>query len=177
MKPFPMIDEKSLTLVAAVFPDGQTATSAAQRLQSSPPPLAKWQVSVVEPRDRFVARKLEPEISGIWHTALRTHGVLGVGGFLLGLVLGWIAVDNNWWGAASTPVLSVIVIASFIMIAGLLCAGFVTLRPDHTLVIDKVRQASKSGKWAVVAHPTNAEETERTTETLERAGGELVRSL
>jgi len=56
-------------------------------------------------------------------------------------------------------------------------AGLLTLRPDRSRVTLSIRRRSRAGKWAVVAHPTSPEQSERAVARLRKAGGAVIRSL
>ena len=63
------------------------------------------------------------------------------------------------------------------MICGLILGGLVTLRPDHELLINRVKEGLRMGRWVVVVHPTNPDQTTRALTMLHHAGGEVIQTL
>jgi len=73
--------------------------------------------------------------------------------------------------------LATLFFATLGLFAGLMLAGLLTLRPDRSRVTLSIRRRSRAGKWAVVAHPTSPEQSERAVARLRKAGGAVIRSL
>lgn len=174
--------ERSLTKVAAIFDSRVLAETTALRLRQASG-MTDAQVKLVGPEDEMgvveapLSRKLEPESSGIWHTMIRAHVVTGVMGvaagglFYLGLrMLGNVAIVSN-------PIISLVVTLFFGGIFGLLFGGLLTLRPDHYRVMASVRKAIKRGRWAVVSHPVNHDQTEQVMSLLNKQHVNTVRSF
>jgi len=84
MSKLSLFGERSLTLVAATFPNRAAAVDAATTLQAE---LPQTGVDLIHPHDVNLARKLEPESQGIWRTASRSHLMLGLAGLVLGAVV------------------------------------------------------------------------------------------
>ncbi|MDQ8020246.1 MAG: hypothetical protein REI94_00295 [Moraxellaceae bacterium] len=171
-----LFGERSLTLVAATFENRDTARMAATLVHQRCP-LAGWQVAVAGPGEPALSRKLEPEEGGIARTLLRTHALLGLVGMLAGLAAGMWLVAVDWPGSLSAPLVSTVVIAAFGMLAGLMLGGLLSLRPDHTFVIDRVSNATRRGRWAVVVHPEGAAQTRAAMRALRVAGSAPIRSF
>ncbi|MEC5399178.1 hypothetical protein [Uliginosibacterium sp. H1] len=171
-----LFGERSLTLVAATFDNRDSARMAATLVRQRCP-LATWQVAITGPGEPALSRKLEPEEAGIARTLLRTHALLGLVGMLVGLAAGMWLVASGWPGSLSAPLISTLVIAAFGMLAGLMLGGLLSLRPDHTFVIDRVTHANRSGRWAVVIHPEDTEQTRASMRTLRIAGATPIRSF
>jgi hypothetical protein len=169
-----LFGERSLTLVAATFADRAKATEAATELRAK---LPQVEVDLVRPRDADFARKLEPESKGIWRTAIRSHLMLGPAGLVLGAVMAATLVALGWPAAASSPMLTMLFLATLGLFAGLMLAGFFTLRPDRTRVTLSIRRRNRAGQWAVVAHPTSPAQSEHAVDSLRKAGGTVIRSL
>ena len=167
----PLFAEKSLTLVAALFGDGAEAALAAERLRD-----AQTDVHLVQPDDKDWMRKMEPESRGIRRSAVRSHVTLMVGGFLLGVLLSFLLIAN-WAAAASSPLLTGIAVTLVATLSGGILAGLLTLRPDRSVVAVQVKEGLKKGRWAVLAHPRDADAASQATEALRSAGGEVLRSL
>lgn len=177
-----LFGERSLTKVAALFVDRASAeTAASQLLQGAG--FSAPQVRLLGPetgslRDRdLLARQVEPEPDGIWRTILRAHLTLGLLGGLAGTLL-----FAGWWlsGAAairSTPFMAWVSMAGFGATFGLLIGGLLSMRPDHGRVISRVRRALRHGRWAVVVHPTDPEQTRLALARLRPISLNVIRSF
>ena len=177
-----LFGERSLTKVAAIFDSRSKAETTVLRLRQAAG-MSDAQVKLVGPEDNFgvvdapLSRKLEPESSGIWHTLLRTHVVTGTVGLVLGALLyTWLRFDGND-AIASYPIVSLVVLVNFGGIFGLLFGGLLSLRPDHYRVMAAVRKAIKRGRWAVISHPVNHEQTREVIDELHRQHVNVVRSF
>lgn len=174
--------ERSLTKVAAVFDNRNSAEYAAEHLKDAGV-INPSQVNLVGPGDTAgpanapISRKLEPEQSGIWHTLIRAHVFTGTVGAIAGVLLyiGLTVSGNDT--ILSTPFMSLFVMVFFGTIFGLLFGGLLTLRPDHYRVIALVRRAVASGRWAVVAHPATHRQIEFVMNELHHRSRHVVRSL
>jgi hypothetical protein len=169
-----LFGERSLTLVAATFSDQATAAEAATELRADMPQV---EVDLVRPREADLARKMEPESAGIWRTAVRSHLALGPAGLVLGVVAAALLVALGWPAAASSPVFTMLFLATLGLFAGLMLAGLLTLRPDRSRVTQSIRSRSRSGQWAVVAHPKSPAQSELVVDRLEKSGGTVIQSL
>lgn len=174
MSTIQMTGERSNTLVAAVFDSAGRAKRIADDLRKR---LEPWQVSVVEPRDPNLSRKVEPEQRGIFQTLKGAHTILGVGGVALGLVAGFALYFSGAPAFVSTPVMTVGACALFGAFAGLLLGGLFGMRPDHDVVTAKVADAAEGDQWTVVTHPTSEAQADSIRSALKDAGGEVTRSL
>lgn len=174
--------ERSLTKVAAIFQNRSSAETTLLRLRQVAS-LNESQLTLVGPSDLTgvvdapLSRKLEPEQSGIWHTVLRAHAVTGVIGVLAGGVLYFSLRLAGNDAVLSNPVLNLMVMLLFGGIFGLLAGGLLSLRPDHYRVMSAVRKAIKRGRWAVVSHPVNHDQTALIVNELHRRGVPVVRSF
>ena len=77
----------------------------------------------------------------------------------------------------ASPYASAAVIVSFATILGLMAGGLITARPDHQIVILKVRQAAESGKWSLVLHPRTPEQCDVLMQQLSDTEAEVVRTV
>lgn len=174
--------ERSLTKVAGLFNTRSEAENAARHLLQDSD-LDDSQVRVLSPDDGSVAhntllaRKMEPEQSGIWHTIIRAHVTTGILGALAGIALYLALMSTGHPIMRSTPGMSLVAMAGFGATFGLLVGGLLAMRPDHGRVINLVRKALKNGRWAVVAHPVNAGQTHRAVDLLKQGSLRVVRSL
>lgn len=177
-----MFGERSLTKVAEVFNDRSDAQAVAARLQLLPG-IAPGQVCLLGPEDaredhaEHSGRALEPEQRGIFRTMIRTHVVTVFAGGVLSLLLyAWLLRTEHPL-FTSSPLLAFIAVVGFCTTFGLLAGGLVTLRPDHVGLIAGVREALEQGRWAVVVHPTDAEQTRQARELLQDIGARVARTL
>ena len=169
-----LFGERSLTLVAATFPDRIAADAAASALRAELP-LAV--IDLVRPRDAAFARKMEPDSQGIWRTAIRSHLILGLVGLALGLTVAAALVVAGWPAAAASPLFATVFLSTLGAFAGLMLAGLLTLRPDRGRVTMAIRRRNRAGQWTVVAHPTSPAQSERAALSLQKSGGKVMRSL
>lgn len=172
---FSLFGERSLTLVAAAFNDRQRAETAASILKEDP--ALYGQVSIVQPGESHVGRKLEPENRGIWRTLVRSHVVLGAGGLLVGLAVAAALIAWPWAAAAGSPGFTALFCGVMGAFVGGMLGGLVTLRPDHGVVIRQVRDRLAHGQCAVVVHPLSEGRAKEAFDILQGAGGSPVRSL
>lgn len=177
----PLFSERSVTKLAAVLPDEEQARAAAASVAQSVG-LGPSQVRVLGPtlarasRRELLSRQMEPEDNAIFRTLIRAHVILG----LIGALAGWLLYAWFAGSAAleSTPVLGWWVFVSFGAIAGLLLGGFVSLRPDHGVVLRSIRSELAQGRWVVLVHPTEAEQVDRVEDALGRAAhGPVLRTV
>lgn len=170
-----LFGERSLTLVAATFNDRRRALRAFQALRMVSP--RQLGVALIAPCDERLARKMEPESDGIWHTLLRTHGWLGLAGAFGGLMLALLVLVAGWPAALASPLATLMIGAVYGGFVGLLVAGLLTLRPDRTRLTAQVRAAGEQGCWAVVSHPRSAHQADVAQDMLTLSGGRVLRSL
>lgn len=170
-----LFGERSLTLVAAAFNDRQRAETAASILKEDPD--LYGQVAIVQPGDKHVGRKLEPENRGIWRTLVRSHVILGIGGLCVGLAVAAFLVALPWPAAADSPWFTALFAGVMGAFIGGMLGGLVTLRPDHGIVIRQVRDRLAHGQCAVIVHPLSESRAKDAFDILQGAGGAPVRSL
>lgn len=172
----PIFGEESLSKVAAIFPDRQSALDAAAGVRRQLG-LAGDRVQLVEPGDRKLDRKLEPEEKGVMFTAIKSHITLGLAGLLAGLLLFWILYSMDIRAIQAQPVVAALVICGFALAFGLFAGGLVTLRPDRDLFNMRVIGAIGEDRYAVVVHADRHADVARAVELLESASGEVLRTL
>lgn len=177
-----MFGEASLTKVAGLFPDkGQADAAAADVLKT--PGMAPGQVRVLGPKDATMSRRdifgrnLEPEQDGIFRTLLITHGITGVIGAIVGVLLFIGLYRSGQPMIASSPMLAFIAIVGFSITFGLILGGLIAIRPDHVWLITAVRSGLKQGKWAVIVHPVDGGQTADARELLLKSGAEILKTL
>lgn len=114
------------------------------------------QVVSIAPHEQNYARKLEPEPQGIERTAIRSHVLFGGLGLLIGLVI-WVALyASEVEFIVASPIISLLPFVLLFPVAGMMLGGFVTLRPDHLIVIEGVKQAQSKGQWSLIVHSRNS---------------------
>lgn len=174
--------ERAVTKIAGIFRDEDDARSAVSRLKSKMK-INPYQIKLMSPNDEHepdspsFSRRLEPESRGIAGTVMRTHLTTGALGAFAGLVLYLALVVTSNAAVVSSPGISLFVALMVGTLGGLILGGLFSLRPDHALVIESVRQAMKSGNWAVVVHPTSRRQLHEASRTLQKHHADVVRSL
>lgn len=177
-----LFGERSLTKIAAIFESRVKAETIALRLRQAAG-MSEAQVKLVGPEDATgvvdapLSRKLEPESAGIWRTILRAHLVASLVGMVLGGLLYLSLRLGGNESILSHPLLALMVLLFFGGIFGLLFGGLLSLRPDHYRVMAAVRKAIKRGRWAVISHPVNHDQTREVINELHRHRVNVVRSL
>jgi len=148
-----MFGEKSLTKVVGLFPDKSQADAAVSKVLKAPGMVA-GQVRVLGPEDAKMSRReifgrtMEPEQRGIFKTLFLTHGITGLAGALLGVLLFTWFYRSGQPMVASSPMLAFIAIVGFATTFGLLLGGLIAIRPDHVWLITAVRRKSLGGDRA-----------------------------
>jgi hypothetical protein len=168
--------ERSLSKVVAIFRQPEAAEKARDQVKDVAG-LEDRQVQVVGPRDPQWSRKLEPEGVGIARTAIRAHLTCALAGLSLALVAWSLMYLADVVVIASTPLPSLIALALFGTMLGLMLGGALTMRPDHELMIDKVRQATRTGRWALVVHPVSRSQFDLALAMLQSTGAPVARTL
>jgi len=167
--------EESLTLVAASFPNQNSAEMAAADLMHSAPRV-DGEVDIVRPGDPRLLPNPEPETAGIWQTQLRSHSIFGSAGAAAGVLIALGLIISSP-AATLSPFFTIFIAALIGSFIGMLFAGLVTLRPDRAFVIRKVRNLARRGRWAVIVRPLSQNGAEAAFDRLEEQGGSPVRSL
>lgn len=177
-----LFGEKSLTKVVGLFPTQGQAEAAAQGVLKTPG-MVPGQARVLGPQDAKISRSelfgrtMEPEQRGIFRTLFITHGITGMAGATVGLLLYFWLYRSGQPMVTSSPLLAFIAIVGFSTTFGLLFGGLLAMRPDHVWLITAVRSALKQNRWAVVVHPTDADQSAAAKEALRQSGAEVLKSL
>src|SRR5690606_39005817 len=85
-----LFGEHATSKIVAIFDTESAAATAAATLHANAK-LQSTQLRMVKPHEKHFEKKLEPETRGVARTALRAHLILGVLGFIVGLVV-WAAL-------------------------------------------------------------------------------------
>ena len=168
--------EMSDTKVAGVFNNERLAREVARQARAVLG-LRPSQVQVVTRRDSHPGRKLEPEGRGIFRTALIAHFKLGVVGMVLGVLVFVSLHTRDVPAVVNSPGMAAMAILLLGGFAGLLAGGLVTLRPDHTPLLAKVDEALGEGRYAVVVHAFDDDQSACAQAFLAGQGGETIRTL
>ena len=102
--------------------------------------LPRTEVALVHPHDVDLARRMEPESPGIWRTAGWSHLVLGLAGLVLGAAVAATLVRTGWSAAVQSPMLATLFLSNLGLLAGLMVAGLLTLRPGRSRVFTSIRK-------------------------------------
>lgn len=171
-----LFGENATTKIAATFDTEERMRVVAAMLRTRVP-LLPDQIRAVRPGEHGFGRKLEPEGIGIVRTAFKAHIILGLAGFIVAF-LAWLWLYLSGVEAIiSSPGLSAGAFTFFGIIAGMLLGGLITARPDHDLVIQRVRTASEEGRWSLVIHPLTPRECDAALRMLAEEEVESVRSI
>ncbi|MCB1888955.1 MAG: hypothetical protein KDH20_15200 [Rhodocyclaceae bacterium] len=177
-----LFGERSLTKIAGLFPSREAAMSAAHELPRAAA-MSDRQVAVVGPADDAdasgtrIADKIEPEPTGVGRTLTRAHLVSAAVGAAAGALLFVALMAIGLAALATTPWMSLGAFVFYGATLGLLAGGLLALRPDHSRVLEQVRAAVRSGRWAVIAHPTSSDQAGRAQAVLHARAGDVVRSF
>uniref|UniRef100_UPI003F6AE127 hypothetical protein n=1 Tax=Pseudomaricurvus sp. TaxID=2004510 RepID=UPI003F6AE127 len=126
MSTFDMSGEKYPHLVSGEFNARVTAEKAINTLLRRGE-LKRKQVDLIQPDDKHLGRKVEPESPGVRHTLMRSHAIFGVGGLVAGLVLASVLVILGPEATRSSPLMTFIGLGIISTFLGLLVAGLFTL--------------------------------------------------
>ena len=151
--------------VTAEF-DSQVAADNAVQALIDKAGLPSSQITVIQPRDPDMARKVEPEAKEIGRTLAKAQVNLGLAGLVFGLVLAAVLVAVGPMATRSSPVMTFIGLGFLFPILGLLLGGIISLRPDHDPMIEHTRTATEAGLWTVVAHCTSSEQQDLVKNTI-----------
>ncbi len=161
---------------AAVF-DTETDARAAARVLCERTSLTDGQVSVLSPRDPHPGSELEPEDQGIWRTLVRSHVGLGAGGVVTGFVAFLILSALGIGFIAQNALVAGSVLAAFGLMLGLLLAGAVTIRPDHTPYLIKAQSALRRGKYVLAVHASSTQQLQEAKSLLDSRNVKTVQSI
>lgn len=175
-----LIDEKSSTKLAALFPS-EAAAREGMAAAAAAAGIGDGQARLLTPADARASRrelfgaKVVPESTGIARTFFRSHLVLGLAGAVLGALAWWLARDHP--ALASTPGMSAAALIGFGAIFGMLLGGAITLRPDQVQVIARLRSGLRAGKFGVVFHPFDQGQVDAIRSALQAKNVEVMSSL
>lgn len=174
--------ERSVSKLAGVVGSRGDAEGMAAQVEAAVG-LGPAQVRVLGPQDAAPSqrdqfdRALEPEGRRILGSLLRTHAAGAVAGALLGLLLYAVLYASGQAMVVASPALALIAVVGFATTFGLLAAGLLALRPDHTALMLRLRDELRSNRWAVVVHPLDAQQFDRARQALQAGGAQVLSTL
>ena len=177
-----LFGEKSVTKVVGLYSTQKEADSAASQARLLPDMLPT-QVQLLGPQDtqvsnsEFFGRSLHPRQRGLFKTLFRTHGLAGLAGAGLGLLLFLGFYSSGQPLITSSPVPAFMATVGFATAFGLIAGGLLTLRPDHMQLIMAVRSALAQNRWALVLHPFNPSQVQSARNLLTASGAETLATL
>jgi hypothetical protein len=171
-----LFGEMATTKIAATFETEAAAASAVATLHSSTG-LHTAQLQLIKPYEKEYSKKLEPETRGILRTALRTHLILGAVGAVVGALVWGLLYANGLPTIVSSPQASAVAFVFFSAVGGMLLGGLITSRPDHQIVIQRVQEATQTGRWSLVVHPRNPRQCDAAMAVLKKLDPHMVRSI
>ncbi len=155
-----IVEEKKVRKVEAIFAARQEAEQAVKYLISETG-IPLQHVQVIDGADPSYEKKLEPEPQLIRRTLWRTHGVLGLAGIILGLLLGLGLAIAGVGAVVANPALAIATLAFFGAMLGLIAAGVMSLKPQHDAVNMDAVQNLNEGKVLVLVMAEASEEAKR----------------
>lgn len=167
--------EKQSTMFVVVCPTETDAKSVVTTIEQHG--IDTTQYDLVSPNEKNYAFKLEPEAKGIARTAVKAHVVFGFIGLVVGLGIWGILYMSHIAIVQSSPWLTLIPALFFGAAFGMMLGGLVTLRPDHQLTIQTVKNARKNGHWSLVVHTRSEEQSEKLMQEFSKADIHFVRTL
>ncbi len=162
--------------VAAVFETESDANGTAKALCNETS-LTNEQVSVLSPADRRQGKELEPEDQGIWQTLVRSHVGLSVGGAVSGFVVYVILNALGIGFISQNTVVSASALPALGLMLGLLLAGGITIRSDHTPYLMKAQSALRKGHYVLAIHAESTQQIQEAKSLLRARNVKTVQTL
>lgn len=160
-----VLGEKFSHKISAEYHSQESAAQAVQLLVEKAH-IPRAQINIIKPHDPLIARKLEPEVTGIRRTLVKSHLVFGGIGLALGVLVSIILTTVGPVFTQSSPLFTFIAVIFLTTALALMLAGLVSLRPDHDPLIAKARSAADTDRWTVIAHCISQEQQTRATEAV-----------
>lgn len=177
-----MFGEHSLTKVAGVFSQQAAAEAALEQLRNSAG-LQRTQVRLLRPEDaegpyrELFGRTPEAHPTGIERILVHTHILGALTGAALGLALYmWLSRASNAMVSGS-PLVTFVAIVGFGITFGLLVAGLLAWRPDHVMLISRLRTALLNKRWVILVQPANRSERARAKQVLLDSNAEVLSTV
>jgi len=169
-----MFKGRPFSKVVAVFRQPEAAELAREQVKSAAG-LDDGQVRIVGPNTAW-ARQPEPPRESIARAALRMQLTFVLAGVALAMAAWLVLYGLDVDVIAATPVPSLVAIALIGTLLGLFVGGTLSLG-ERDGALEKVRQAARTGRWAVVVQPLSLAQLERALGILQATGAPVARSL
>lgn len=150
--------ETNPSRLGGVFSSQDTVQQARQKVLSDSA-FSEGNISIIAPGETNFHQKLEPDDSGIATTLARTHVSFGIAGLIVGMIVATLLVMADISAASSSPGMVYVVFALVGPLVGMFVAGFISLRPDHDVFINRVTDAINNGKWVMVVRTHDHDES------------------
>ncbi|WP_040576987.1 hypothetical protein [Methylophaga lonarensis] len=171
-----IIEEQKSHKLAAVFADKSAAINAEKTLLKEGEFTAD-SINIIRPEDDTLSKKIEPESTGIYQTLIKSHLWLGLAGIATGVILAGFLISVGPLYFQASPITTVLALAFFGMLAGMMLAGVVSIRPDHDLMINKTTEASQKRHWTLIVHVKNRDALSRAKDLLQHRALSLSETL
>lgn len=145
--------------VAGFYPDGVTLERAAAQLETQG--VGREQMSVITPDDEFPADKVETDSKAVKQDMWKFHLAAGVTGLGAGIVLAALLTMLGPSLFSSSPLMTFIILTNVGFLGGLMVGGFIALRPDQDVLIDRVRKSNSEKRWTLVVRTASAKQREK----------------
>lgn len=162
--------------IAGIFSDIEALKACQDRLIESAD-LKEGQVMRLKAGERPDGEALEPESRGIWHTLIRAHVWLALAGAVIGALVFLLLLVLDVTFVVRNPLASFLLLVVFCTAGFSMVGGAVTLRPDHTPYIVKVKAALESDQHVLIVHPTDREQMNAARKVLESAADDTIATL
>lgn len=162
--------------VAGIFGDAEGLRACRKELLQSMEEAAD-QLESLEPGAESPSWLVEPESRGIWHTLVRAHLWLGLAGVVAALLLFGLLAALDVPFVVQNPWASLFLMIVPFGLSGGMLGGLVTIRPDHTPYIARVKAALDDKRHVLVFHGKDRKQTAAARECVERYADETVATL
>ncbi|WAJ69517.1 hypothetical protein [Catenovulum adriaticum] len=169
-------EETYPTKVAGVFNSEANAKTVVQALTDKADFVSE-KIRVIPPGDTHFDEKLEPEDKKIGKTLLNSHLMLGGLGLIIGLCIAGVLSISGTLFMQTYTITAFVSISLLCSFGGLLVAGFLSIRPDHDHMINKIRKATRTGKWSVIVHVNSHENAEKAETLMQPLANSLVTTI
>lgn len=161
--------------IASVFESRENAHRAIQNVVKTSVVEAP-QVTLIEPGDTEFNRKLEGDSKALGNMMWYSHLILGGAGLIIGLIVAYFLVEFGPAMTQQNPIFTYIALISPGLFVGLFVAGLISLRPDRTKIIEVVRSAIKSKRYAVIVNLRKGQSASDISAMLKRYSDQVVQT-
>lgn len=168
------LPDRPLSKVVAVFRQPEAAEQARDTVMSAAG-LDDRQVRLVGPRSAPPGSASRDDHDDVAASAMRAPLTSALSGLSIALVAWSLMYLTDVVVIASTPLPSLVAMALFGTMLGLMVTP--TIDADDPLMVDRVRQATRNGRWALVVQPLSLAQFERALAILQATGAPVARTL